>query len=102
MQRSRKLLRVGALALVGLLSATTAYAQTSTTGAVQGFVSDEETGAPMLLVNRRGGVLLPARPAVRIHGRFRQYFLSTSHRDLSLVFIYGEPRSAGEHHGLPG
>src|SRR5262249_29654310 len=47
--RLRNLAAVTALGLVALLFAPTAIAQT-TTGAIQGTVTDEATGVPMLLV----------------------------------------------------
>ena len=93
MQRSSKLLRVGALALVGLLSATTAYAQTSTTGAVQGVVTDEATGAPMLLVTVVAASSVLQGQQSEFTDASGQYFLSNlPPGNYSLVFIYGDAK----------
>jgi Carboxypeptidase regulatory-like domain/TonB dependent receptor len=93
MQRTSKLLRVGALALVGLLSATTAYAQTSTTGAVQGVVTDEATGAPMLLVTVVAASSVLQGQQSEFTDASGQYFLSNLPAgNYSLVFIYGDAK----------
>jgi hypothetical protein len=86
-----KLLRAGALAWIALLSATTAYAQTTTTGAVQGVVTDAQTGAPMLLVT-----VIATSPALQQQqSEFTdaegQYFISSlPPGTYTMVFVSGD------------
>ncbi len=91
--RLRKNLLAGALGLVALLIAGTAGAQTTTAGAIQGTVTDEATGVPMLLVT-----VVASSPALQgTQSEFTdasgQYFMSNlPPGTYSLLFIYGDAK----------
>jgi outer membrane receptor protein involved in Fe transport len=91
--RLKRILPAGALGLVALLFAASASAQTTTAGAIQGTVSDEATGGPMLLVT-----VVASSPALQgTQSEFTdasgQYFMSNlPPGSYSLLFIYGDTK----------
>src|SRR5215831_13815214 len=91
--RFRKFLLAGALGLVASLLAGTALAQTTTSGAIQGSVTDEASGAPMLLVT-----VVASSPALQgTQSEFTdasgQFFMSNLPPGVyNLLFIYGDAK----------
>jgi outer membrane receptor protein involved in Fe transport len=90
--RLRKLISACALSLVALLAGT-ASAQTTTTGAIQGSVTEDASGVPMLLVT-----VVASSPALQgTQSEFTdaagQYFMSNlPPGTYSLLFIYGDSK----------
>ena len=91
--RLKNLTAVTVLGLAGLLFAPTAKAQTTTTGAVQGTVTDEATGVPMLLVTVFATSPSLQGQASEFTDASGQFFLSNlPPGTYSLLFIYGDAK----------
>src|SRR5262245_57340801 len=91
--RFRNFLAVGCLGLAGLLFASTARGQSTTAGAIQGTVTDEATGVPMLLVTVVATSPVLKGQASEFTDASGQYFLSNlPPGNYSLVFVYGDSK----------
>jgi len=91
--RWKSFLAAGALGLAALSFVPAANAQTTTAGAIQGTVTDEATGVPMLLVT-----VVATSPALQgqaseFTDASGQYYLSNlPPGNYSLVFVYGDAK----------
>ena len=91
--RLTNLTAVTVLGLAGLLFAPAAKAQSTTTGAVQGTVSDEATGVPMLLVTVFATSPSLQGQASEFTDASGQFFISNlPPGNYSLLFIYGDAK----------
>jgi len=91
--RTKQLIAIGAIGMTALTFGPPARAQSTTAGAIQGTVTDEATGVPMLLVT-----VVATSPALQgqaseFTDASGQYYLSNLPPGIySLVFVYGDSK----------
>ena len=91
--RLMKLLPIGALSIAALLVAGPASAQTQSTGAIQGSVTDEASGQPMLLVTVVASSASLQGQQSEFTDQSGQFFMSNlPPGSYSLLFVYGDAK----------